>query len=562
MMLPTLLSTKLYIPPARPDLVPRPRLIERLDEGIRRKLTLISAPAGFGKTTLLAAWVKQCSVPVAWVSLDAADSDSVRVLAYIIAALQTVDAVLGSAASAMLQSPQPPPIDAVLTALINDVTRRSTDLMLILDDYHLIQSENVQQALVFLLDHQPPRIHLVIATRADPPLPLAYLRGHDQLVEVRQTDLVFTRDEAAAFLVQSAGLSLPAGDIDRLAAHTEGWIAGLHMAALSMKGRQNASDLAQALEGGNRFILDYLVEEVLQRQPDDIQDFLYRTAVLDRLSAPLCDAVTGRSDGQATLDMLEHSDLFIVSLDNERYWYRYHHLFADLLRRRLHQTRPDAVAGLHRRAADWYERHGLPSEAIHHVLAAADFEWAADLIERAAEQTLMRSEVATLLRWVDALPDELVRARPSLCVYHAWALLLAGRPLDAVKARLEDAGTGEAGSLPAEAAVFRALAAARMGDARLSLALSRQALDGLPEGKPFLRSVAAGSLGMAHVLSGDIEAALQAFEESARVGQQIGNVIFAVGALSNLGGLCREQGQLRRAEAIYQRALDFATDEQ
>jgi LuxR family maltose regulon positive regulatory protein len=541
-----------------------------LNEGLRpgRTLTLVSAPAGYGKTTLLSEWAGHLDQPVAWVSLDEGDGDLARFLAYVVAALQTVDPRIGLAVPGMLQPPRPAPTATVLTTLINDVADCSapgvlTRLVLVLDDYHAIEAQPVQDAVTFLLDHLPAHVHVVIATRADPPLPLARLRGRGQLVELRAAGLCFTAQEAAEFLDHVMGLSLSGEEVHALAARTEGWITGLQIAAMSLQGRHDVGPLVRAFTGSHRHVLDYLLEEILERQPESVQTFLLQTSVLDRLCGPLCDEVIEITDSQSILEYLEHANLFIVPLDGERHWYRYHHLFADLLRQRLRQVQPDAVPALHRRAWRWYEQNLMSAEAIEHALSAGDFERAARLIEQVAQATLMRSQVTTLLHWVERLPDEHVRGRPSLCIYHAWALLLAGSPLEAVKARLQDAGAEvDASQVSAEALVFRALIAAMLGDARHSLELSRQALDCLPEENLFLRSIAADSLGMAYVLNGDIEAAVEAFDESVRIGQQAGNVLFAVGALCNLGGLCLAQGRLCRAAAIFRRALESATDAQ
>ena len=561
-----LLTTKLYIPPVRSELVSRPRLIQRLNAGLYRKLTVISAPAGFGKTTLLSEWATGCGQPVAWVSLDKGDNDPARFWAYFVAALQIIRADIGEAALAMLQAPgvagatTPPPIEALLTTLINEITEISDPFALVLDDYHLlIDAQPIHDALVFLLDHLPPHMHLVIATRADPPLPIARLRGRGQLTELRLTELRFTTDEAAAFLNQVMGLGLSAEDIIALETRTEGWIAGLQMAAASMQGRKDIASFIQALTGSDRYILDYLIEEVFQRQPDRVQTFLLQTAILDRLTATLCNAITNRDDGQSTLEMLERANLFIVPLDNQRRWYRYHRLFADLLRSRLRRAHADLVPTLHRRASEWYEQSGLTAEAIEHSLAAEDFERAADLIEQVAEATLMHSEITTFLGWVDALPDELVRVRPSLCVFHAWSLLLSGRSLDAVESRLQDAARlGDVGKV----APLRALVAVYQGQMTRAAELSRRALERLSEDDLFLRSIAAWILGLSQLTDGDLTVGSQALEEVVKMSQQVGNVMITVTAISHLAKLRMRQGRLHEAKATYERALELATDRQ
>ena len=325
------LVTKLYIPPPRPTVVPRPRLIARLHEGLHRKMTLISAPAGFGKTTLVGAWVAGIERPVAWLSLDEGDNDPARFLAYLVAALRTIAATIGEGVLGALQSPQPPPTDVMLTALLNELTTIPDRSVLVLDDYHLIDAEPVDRALTFLLEHLPPQLHLVIATREDPQLPLARLRARGQLTELRAADLRFTGSEAAAFLNQVMGLTLSAEDIAALEDRTEGWIAGLQLAALSLQGSQDVAGFIRAFAGDHRYITDYLVDEVLQRQPEDVRHFLLQTAMLERLHGPLCDAVTGQEEGTARLEALERGNFFVVPLDDTRRWYRYHHLFADVL---------------------------------------------------------------------------------------------------------------------------------------------------------------------------------------------------------------------------------------
>src|ERR671914_1837577 len=362
-----ILTTKLYIPPPQPKVVLRPRLIECLNEGLDRKLSLISAPAGSGKTTLLSEWLAGRSQPAAWLSLDEGDNDPTRFLAYLVAALRTIAPNIGEGLLGALQSPQPPPTESVLTALLNEITTLPDDFVLVLDDYHVIDARPVDDALAFLIEHLPPRMHLVIATREDPNLPLARLRVRGQLSELRAADLRFTPEEAAEFLNQVMGLSLSAEDIAALERRTEGWIAGLQLAALSMRGHKDATSFIKSFTGTHHFVLDYLVEEVLGQQPESVQTFLLRTSILERLCSPLCDAVVSdpSASGQETLEYLERANLFLVPLDDERRCYRYHHLFAELLRQRLHQSAASSmgdelsdVAELHIRASRWYEDNG------------------------------------------------------------------------------------------------------------------------------------------------------------------------------------------------------------
>ena len=379
-------------------------------------------------------------LPVAWLSLDEGDNDPTRFLTYLVAALQTIEPNIGAGVLAVLQSPQPPPIESILTALLNEITTIPDNFILVLDDYHVIDSKPVDQALTFLLEHLPPQMHLVIATREDPHLPLARLRARGQLTELRAADLRFTPAEAAEFLNQVMGLNLSAEDIAALETRTEGWIAGLQLAALSMQGRSDAASFIQAFTGSHRFVLDYLVEEVLQRQPEGIHSFLLKTAILDRLSGSLCDAVTGREDGKGMLETLERGNLFIIPLDDQRQWYRYHPLFAEVLQARLLDEQPDQVFSLHQRASEWYEHNGSAADAIRHALAAKDFERAATLVELAVPEMRRNRQEATVteLGWLKALPDELVHFRPVLSVDYAYALF-GGGELEAVEARLRDA---------------------------------------------------------------------------------------------------------------------------
>ena len=428
-----ILATKLYIPPLRKNVVSRPRLIERLNEGLCRdqgfgpQLTLISAPAGFGKTTLVSAWAAGCDRRIAWLSLEEGDSDPARFLTYLVAALRTVAPGIGEGVLRLLQAAQlqPADIEALLTALLNEITTLPDNIVLVLDDYHVIDAKAIDDGVTFFIEHLPPRLRLLIATREDPPLPLARLRARDQLTELRAADLRFTPTEAAEFVHQVMGLSLSAEDIAALEDRTEGWIAGLQLAALSMQGHQDVHGFVQAFAGDHRYIVDYLVEEVLQRQPEPVRSFLLQTAILDRLNGPLCDAVTGHAGSSVRLEALERGNFFVVPLDNKRYWYRYHHLFAEVLSAHLLAEQPDQVAALHRRASEWYEQNGLAAYAIRHALAAKDFERAADLIELALPVIRRSRQEATALGWFRALPDDLFHHRPVLGAQYGFTLLAA-----------------------------------------------------------------------------------------------------------------------------------------
>ena len=575
-----ILATKLYVPPPRPGVVLRPRLFERLDEGLHSRLTLICAPAGFGKTTLISEWLAGCERPVAWLSLDEGDNDPTRFLAYLVAALQTIAANIGEGVLGMLRSPQPPPTEAILTALLNEIDTVPDDFVLVLDDYHVVDAKPADDALSFLLEHQPPRMHLVIATREDPHLPLARLRVRGQLTELRAADLRFTPEEAAEFLNQVMGLSLSPVDIAALEARTEGWIAGLQLAALSMRGREDVSGFIRAFAGDNRYIVDYLVEEVLQRQPERVRSFLLETSILDRLSGPLCDFLTDGGEGGVMLEALERGNLFVVGLDDRRRWFRYHHLFADVLRARLMEERPDLVLDLHRRASEWHERNGSPDDAIRHALAAGDFERAADLAELAGRAMLTNRRGDTFLGWLRALPDEPVRARPVLSAYYALALL--SHDLEAAEARLRDAErlldsaapggpesppggmlvVDEEGfrSLPGVISIVRAYLAGALGDVPGVVRHARRSLKLLPEDDHLWRGGAAALLGLAYWNSGDLEAAYRSFADGIATLRMTGDVTHSISGAFILADIRTAQGRLREAARIYEESLKLAED--
>jgi LuxR family maltose regulon positive regulatory protein len=434
-----LLATKLYIPPPRPDLVPRPRLVQRLNEGLRlgRQLTLISATAGSGKTTLISEWFADLQLdprheqPIetrtAWLSLDQEDNELARFWTYLIAALQTMDSELGVSAMQMLQAPQAPSTPLVLTSLLNDIAALPYRIVLVLDDFHSISDEKILDGLAFLLEHQPRQMHLVLSTRADPPLPIVRLRARSQLTEVRVVDLAFTVDEAITFLNERMGLGLSLAEVKTLESRTEGWAVGLQLAAMSMQDHADRRGFIAGFAGSHHLILEYLTEEVLHRQPESIRHFLLQTSILDRLCGPLCDVVTGQSDSGTTLSHLQRKNLFAVPLDDEHHWYRYHHLFADLLRKRLEQeTSPKQVAVLHSRASAWHEQNGMVDEAVKYALKAQDLERVARLAEQATQASVLDSRLTMLLYWLERLPEEVLRAHPRLQIYRAWALYMNG----------------------------------------------------------------------------------------------------------------------------------------
>ncbi len=567
-----LLQTKLYQPPLRPSLVHRPHLIEKLNRGLHGKLTLISAPAGFGKTTLISEWIAGCQRPFAWLSLDERDGELTRFLTYFVAALRTAAGEIGDRALAALQDSPPPAAESILTLLVNELVAASQEMVLVLDDYHVLESPPIDQALTFLLEHLPPQLHLVITTREDPPLPLPRLRARGWLTELRAADLRFTTEETAVFLHQAAGLDLSADELAALEKRTEGWIAGLQLAALSMQGRDDVPGFITSFAGDNRYILDYLVAEVLQRQPPPVRQFLVQTSILDRLCAPLCRAVTRQDASGDLLETLERGNLFVIPLDDRRQWYRYHHLFADVLQVHAQKELGDAVSDLHQRASRWYEAHDLLPDAVHHALAAGDFERVADLAERAWPAMDRRRESQVWLRWVQQLPPEWIRARPVLGASSAWALLDRGdleaaaahlqaverwlaqetRPADEPKPFADEA---QFQALPASVAAARTYLALARGDLSATQTYARQALKLIPEDDHLRRGTPAALLGLATWASGDLADAYSAFSEAMSSYQKAGNTLYAVTGAFVLADIRLAQGRLSEADQIYNRAL-------
>ena len=552
-----LLSTKLHIPASHSLLVPRPDLIDLLNHGNHSKLTLISAPTGYGKTTLLCQWLSACSFPIAWLTVDKADNDPVRFLSYLIVALQRIEPDLGSGAFDVLQTSgvvsagTRSPIELALTLLLNDLTSGSRPIILVLDDYHLIENTRIHQLVTYLLDNQPEQLHLVIATRVDPPLPVSRLRAQAQLVEVRVDDLCFTSDESFVFYNDVMGLSLSMEQVAVLERRTEGWIAGLQLAALSMREHEDIIGFIEAFTGSNRFILDYLTEEVFNRQTSEVRAFLLKTAILDHLNAPLCNAITSRDDSQEILELLDEMNLFIVPLDDKRSWYRYHHLFSDLLQQRLQREYPKLVPALHQQASNWYEENGFVLNAVNHAMNAGEFERTADLIERSGWSVLMRGELATLLGWLEVLPDELLRSRPQLVFFNIWALAYSGA-LEEVEHKLQNV---DLRSVRGEVATVRAHIAAVRGEITRAMALAHQASELLPAQNFFLRGVVAQTLGLAYHWSGDPRAASQELSKAIKLSQEAGEPFLTMTAMAFLGRALEIQGDLHQAVNTYQQML-------
>jgi len=605
-VLESLLRTKLYPPRLRPNLVSRPHLLKKLDADLLsaedyflRKLTLVSAPAGFGKTTLVAQWLSESLSkysPFAWFSLDESDGDPVRFLTYAIAALQNrvpnigsdiLEALLSSDRGVTTRSLEP-----LLTSLLNDIEAFARPIVLLLDDYHMVESPTIDGMITFMVDHLPDNAHLVITSRTEPTLPLSRWRARGVLVEIHGGELRFTAQETAQFLDQFVGLSLSANDINTLEMRTEGWIAGLQLAAITMQGADDISGFVASFKGSNRFVLDYLTDEVLNKQPIEIQNFLLPTSILDQLSGPLCDAVTGAGDrgsgtwdrgsgigdfpkighpGQEMLEYLEQANLFILPLDNERNWYRYHRMFGELLQDRLRQTMPDMMPKFHLRAAHWYKENNMTAEAVKHMLAADAFEDVADLIELEARSFLMLGENMTVRRWIRALPPELVRSRPHLCLAQALALASV-RDLNGIQTCLIDVETFldsprsvtlpsmVASRLVAEVAAFRALLAFWSNeDVNKAITLCKQALAGLPEDDLFLRGMITLILGIMYRTNDELEAASQTLTEAININQKAGNIMVALNAQAAFGGLLEAQGKLHQVENSLRQALRQAT---
>lgn len=575
MMMP-ILATKLFVPAPRTEIVSRFRLIERLNEGLDRKLTLISAPAGFGKTTLVSKWITDCNRPAAWLSLDVGDSDLTRFLTYLVAALQSIAPHIGEEVLALLQTSQSPPTETILTTLLNEIVTFPDAFLLVLDDYHLVDSVTVDDAVAFILEHLPPQMHVVITTREDPNIPLSRLRARRQLTELRAADLRFWPAEASAFLNEVMGLDLSASDIDALETRTEGWIAGLQLAAISMQNHQDVPGFIQAFTGDNHYIVDYLIEEVLKHQPEPVRRFLLQTAILDQMNGSLCDSITGRQDSSAQLEALNRGNFFLIPLDDRHYWYRYHHLFAEVLRIHLMTEQPSHVATLHRRASEWYEQNGSVVDAIRHALLSKDFARAADLVETAMPAMRRSRQESTLLGWLQALPVDVFQNRPVLSVLYAGVLLQSGK-LEGVEERLQDAerwlepkvdmsklvvvDEEEFRSLAGSISMYRAGCALMRDDATDTIKYAQRVPDLVPEDDHLRRGAAAGLLGLAHWRNAQLDAAHRSYVDCMSRLKKIGYISDALGCAITLADIRMTQGRLREALRTYQQALQMATEQ-
>ena len=560
-----LLASKFYYPPDRPDFVQRPHILASLDAGLSGKLTLVSAPAGFGKTTVVSEWVRGCGHPAAWLSLDKNDNDPIQFLIYLIAALQRIDPEIGVDVQAALEESLSPPFDILLTRLIREIERLPEKSIIVLDDYHLIDSKPVHDLINFLIEHLPPTLHLVISGRTDPPLPISRLRVQGNVNEVRTSQLRFTKKEVAAFLNDLMGFDLSSDGIAALEARTEGWVASLKLAALSMQGRQDWPEFIAKFSGSHRYVIDYLVDEVMARQPEEVQTFLRRTSILERFCASLCEYVVGESEHIDIIDYLDRSNLFLIPLDDHREWYRYHHLFADFLRQRLRESEPDRIPELHRRASQWYENRGWVDESIQHALAAGDMEGAARLVDGIAADLMVQAESNKLLKFVEQLPSDLCQSYPMLCLWHAWALVFMGQ-LDMVEPALACAEANQKKEPqvpnPGYVTTVRAYLANREGDLLKSIHLTEQALEEMSTAaadriKLIFQGSAVIWLGLNHRLLGNLDKAKQLFIEAAEINQKAGNYFAASASFEQLAELAVVRGQLHQALELYRSGLNL-----
>jgi LuxR family maltose regulon positive regulatory protein len=583
-----ILASKIHVPSVRPELTPRLRLVDKLNDALQKKhrLILVSAPAGFGKTTLVADWIRLEHLTAAWVSLEHEDNDPARFWRYVITAIQTVDVSLGQTALAFLESSQLPRLESLLSSLLNDLSREAQSMLLVLDDYHVVETETIHRSLDYFLDHLTPNFCVVITTRVTPPLALARLRGRSQLTEAKTADLRFTQRETRFFLNTLNHLDLTEGEICSLEERTEGWIVGLQMAALSMNAQVDRHAFVDAFAGDDHYIMDFLLEEVLQHQAQEIETFLVRTSIIDRLTGPLCDAITGREDSHAMLARLERENLFVTCLDNRGYWYRYHQLFADLLRRRLRQTMtPTEWKALYHRACNWYEQEGLIKEAVSQALAMPDFELAADLMEKHILSIFFGSETVLVHRWLQAVPEKVLLARPLLCVMFAHILIhksqfdvrtmpLAESWLNAAERSLMAPANETESKNSADPSYYEIvrcfldmssayLALWRNDEPGKVIALANRAIAGLPSvddpriDRNLLRfhSSLNCNLGLAYRKLGDFESASLAFDRAREIGLRCGDMLNASAAVACQTAFLYWRGQLHKALSLCQETL-------
>ena len=559
------MQTKLFIPASRARLVIRQRLIDHLNEGLLGKLTLVSTPAGFGKTTLIANWGSQLTQDqMCWLSLDEQDNDSMRFLAYLVAAMKTAVSNFGQSLQVVLQSPQAPSRKAIWGLLANEFAQLERDIVLVLDDFHLIQNEAIHQTVEFLLNQELPRLHVVLATRVDPPLPLARFRARGQMTELRAADLRFAPDEITPFLNEIMALSLSDRQIETLASRTEGWAAGLQMAALSIKGKIHIDEFIADFGGSHRFVLDYLTEEVVHGLPNDWQQFILQTVLLNRLSGPLCTAVTGQSNSQQILETLEENNLFLTPLDDERIWFRYHHLFADVMRHRLQRTMPDDIPNLHIRAAKWFGQNDFHDEAIDHALAANEYQLAAEIINEQALAMLMMGNLSTLQSWLNRLPEQIVQKKARLILYRIWTVLLSTQNVQRLSPQIDlveeiAVQRGDIDELRGDVAAVRAYLALRLGDLETAVSEAEKAIEWLHPNNYPVKSVMAFVLGWVYEMQQNIPQAIIAMQDAFQLAERAGNLNTAVSALCAIGDLQLRQGDVLQSERTFNEAMQMGT---
>jgi LuxR family maltose regulon positive regulatory protein len=568
-----LLTTKLYIPTLRSDLVPRPHLYNRLNEGSNRKLILVSAPAGFGKSTLVSGWLAERGFQAAWLSLDQGDNDPVRFWTYLIAAIQTIHQEIGGDARQIVSAPQLRSIEPVAISLINDITQLDHDLIVVLDDYHIIEAEQVHAGLSYLLEHQPPNLHIVLSTRVDPSISLARLRAHSQLTEIRAEDLQFSIEEATTLLNEKMGLNLKPKHIEALNTHTESWVVGLQLAALSLKGQPSYDAFIEEFTGGHKFILDYLIEEVLVTLPDTQREFMLRTSILERFCDKLCRAVTDDPSSGQMLDEIRKSNLFLIPLDTEGRWFRYHHLFAEVLYALLEQEHPSEINGLHLKAAAWFESEGHAGEAVDHALRSGDMTQAKEFILKYWDPFFKRGEVATVLRWLGALPEEMKGDDPFVALPHCWALFLSGK-IPSIAPYLERADEAykrlvSKGSLSgvqqnlvaSQLSMLRSVLARERGEHANSVAHAEEATRLMPSEVLEVIGIGWNMLATARGAAGDFDGAIEAYERGITLAQAEGYLISAYGATYGQAMYMLVQGRLSEAEGLCRSAIDLAVSE-
>jgi LuxR family maltose regulon positive regulatory protein len=568
-----LLATKLHIPKLTVGLVPRPHLYDRLDEGMTRKLTLISAPTGFGKSTLVTGWLSESDHPAAWLSLDQGDNDPVRFWMYLVTAIQTLQQEIGVEARQIVTAPQLRRIEPVAISLINDISKLAPDLIVVLDDYHVIEAEMVDEGLGYLLEHQPPNLHIVLITRADPSISLARLRVQNQLIEIRAQDLQFSTEEATTLFNEKMGLNLASHHVEALSARTESWVVGLQLAALSLKERSSYDTFIKEFTGSHQFILDYLTEEVLDALPEAQRDFLLRTSILERFCGKLCQAVTGDSSSQQILDAIRQSNLFLIPLDTDGHWFRYQHLFAEVLYTMLGRDYPGEIVALHVKAAAWFESEGYASEAVNHAFRSGDMSLAKEMILKHWVPVMQRGEVATVHRWLDALPENENEPDPSVSLARCWALFISGMG-SAIEPHLERANSAyqqlvDDGSLrntpknliAAQLAMMRSVLARSQGEQANSVAHAEEAARLIPQQVLEGIGTSWNMLAAARSGAGDFDGAIEAYERGITLSHSEGNLVAAYGGTHGQAMYMLLQGRLNEAEQLCRLAIDRSSSE-